>query len=400
MKDKKNISKAHYCVLDDDQLFLKRAELKLTSNLKKNYCGSFVSTGIDAIDIAKKTPLTLFIVDIDLGTENGIDIFDKIKKITPQSRVIFITGDKKMMQDASLRKRALEEGGIDFITKPVEWTELTIKIRNNLELMSHQYWLEERVQERTNMLIHADRLATVGTMVSSIVHEVSTPLTFIKANQETCLYAWKKAEGKIENPEVIDMFEALIRPSLEDSLHGVLQIENLLASFRKFYKKEEKISQEDVVLVLKDVNTLTTYAIKKNNIIFTINNFLTDSFIVKCNKQELLQIITNILNNAIDALKDSSKTNRRLYLTLENDKLSRILIRISNNGPAIPKDKVEDIFEPFFTTKLEEAGTGLGLYIVRQILQKTGGDVHLENRTKEKPTVDFILTIPTVPQRR
>jgi signal transduction histidine kinase len=264
--------------------------------------------------------------------------------------------------------------------------------------MTHQHRLEERVQERTNMLIHADRLATVGTMVSSIVHEVSTPLTFIKANQETCLYAWKKAEGKIENPEVIDMFEALIRPSLEDSLQGVLQIESLLSSFRKFYKKEEKISHEDVVSVLKDVKTLTTYAIKRNNIIFSINNYLTDSFIVKCNKQELLQIITNILNNAIDALKDDGTKNRRLYLTLENDKTAKIVITIANSGPAIPDDKIEDIFEPFFTTKQEDAGTGLGLYIVRQILQKTGGDIQLRNRTEHKPTVDFILTIPTIPR--
>lgn len=394
----KNTFNAHYCVLDDESLFLERAKHYLTTNLPDIYFGHFVLTSGEAYKIAIETPLTLFVIDINLGLENGIDIFDKMKMINPHARVIFITGDPTLIQDPALRKRALEEGGVDFITKPVEWTELAIKIRNNLELMTHQHRLEEKVQERTNMLIHADRLATVGTMVSSIVHEVSTPLTFIKANQETCLYAWNKVESKIDNPEVLDLFDALIRPSLEDSLEGVLQIESLLSSFRKFYKKEEKISDEDVNSVLKDVTTLTTYAIKKHSILFTITNNLTNAFIVKCNKQELLQVLTNILNNAIDALSDSSVTNRRLSLTLKNDKTSRIIVTISNNGPPVPNAQLNDIFEPFFSTKLDAAGTGLGLYIVRQILQKTGGDIILKNSTKEKPTVDFILTIPTIPK--
>lgn len=396
MSSRKSFS-VHYCVLDDELLFLEQAKRQLKANLPKQYKSHFILNGKKAYAVAKKYPLTLFIIDIHLGDEDGIVIFDEIKKISPHARVIFVTGEPTAKKDPILRKRALKEGGVDFITKPVEWIELAIKIRNHMELMNYQHTLEEQVQERTNMLIHADRLATVGTMVSSIVHEVSTPLTFIKANQEISLHAWEKVESKIKDPEVIDLFQALIRPSLEDSLQGVLQIESLLSSFRKFYKKETRISQDDILSVLKDVETLTTYAIKKHNILLTVENRLKDSFIIKCNKQELLQIITNIMMNAVDALGETSKNNRRLSLVLEKHKKTHIVLTISNNGPAIPNNNVTDVFEPFFTTKLEDAGTGLGLYIVRQILQKIGGDIRLNNKTSKKPTVDFVLTIPILP---
>ncbi len=390
--------KAHYCVLDDDIMFLKGAESVLRKSLP-TYEGHFVSSGSEACIVAETVPLVLFVIDVNLGAENGIEIFEKIKRKSPDSRVIFVTGDSTVSNDPFWRYKALDEGGVDFILKPIRWKELPIKMRNNLELMEYQYRLEERVQERTNMLIHADRLATVGTMVSSIVHEVSTPLTFIKANQETCLYAWKKIEKKIVNTEVKELFESLIKPSLEDSLQGVLQIESLLSSFRRFYKQEQRISHEDVTSVLKDVKTLVAYAVKKHSITFSINNELTESFAVKCTKQELLQIITNILTNAADALAEVPKSDRILSITLKNEENRYISIRISNSGPPIPADLEEHIFEPFFTTKPGEQGTGLGLYIVRQILQKAGGNIVLENATNDKKTVDFVMTIPLVNQK-
>ena len=99
------------------------------------------------------------------------------------------------------------------------------------------------------------------------------------------------------------------------------------------------------------------------------------------------------MNNAIDALEDNNPGDREIKIAIDRID-TKILIIVSNNGPAIPERDVENIFNPFFTTKGEANGTGLGLAIVRQIIKGMGGDVELSNRTEKKKSVDFIINLP------
>lgn len=390
--DHKN-SWGQYCILDDEPAFIEISKAKLSKYLP-NIPGFFTSTPDEAVEFAKNNSKTLFIIDINLGDTNGIIIYNKIAKISSHARVIFITGDTSVIDDEEIREKALSTGGIDFIEKPVKWHELAIKIKNHLSVMQYQYNLEELVMERTAMLVHADRLATVGTMVSSIVHEVSSPLTFIKANQETNLLAVKKLMENLDDPDVVkNILNNIISPGVNDSLKGVGQIEELLKSFRKFYKQEKTVSVTDVPNIVNEVKTLTIFSIKKYGISFNIEMDPKEELQIKCNKQELVQVLTNIVNNAIDALEESKQQNTSIFITARRSG-SIAKITVSNNGPKIPDTIVENIFEPFFTTKSEDKGTGLGLSIVRQILRNMGGDILLSNKRNIEDTVDFIITVP------
>ncbi len=382
-----------YCVLDDETDFLEIAKVKISKYLPE-IKGIFTSSVEEVLEIAKSSGKTLFVIDINLGNTNGIDIYKKISAMSAQNRVIFITGDSNIVDDPEIREKALsQEGGIDFIEKPVKWHELAIKIRNHLKLMEYQSDLEAKVQERTAMLIHADRLTTIGTMVSSIVHEVSSPLTFIKANQENTLLAWEKAKPMIESKEAIDFIEYIIIGGVKDSLMGVRQIEDLLKSFRKFYKQEKTISVTDIKSILDEVKTLTVFNLKKQSIRFEVEDLSEENPSIKVNKQEIVQVLTNIINNAIDAMEGMTRTDKFIKTTIE--KTGKIVkITVSNNGPKIPENIINNIFEPFFTTKPEEKGTGLGLAIVKQILKNISGDITIKNKKDDKSTLDFIITIP------
>ena len=386
--------KGTYCVLDDEQDFLTVASGALGKFLP-DMKGVFTTDPEEAVNLARKDKPIIFIIDIVLGGMTGMEIYQRISAVSKKVRVIFITGDENFINDENVKNQILLEGSIDLMEKPVKWHELAIKVKNNMQLLLYQCSLEDMIAERTQQLIHADRLATVGTMVSSIIHEISSPLTFIKANQEMCRYAFDRVKKVTKDKEVLSIFERLILPSVEDSMKGIERIEELLQSFRRFYKRDEAVSEIDFPELIESLKNIIYYNIKKNNINFTVEIAKNVPKKIVCKKQELIQVLTNIVNNAVDAFEESiiPENKKELKIAVSGGE-SVVSIVVSNNGPEIPKDVFDRMFEPFFTTKKAEKGTGLGLAISRQIIRFMGGTIYVENKSKKHPTVDFVITIP------
>lgn len=253
--------------------------------------------------------------------------------------------------------------------------------------------VDPKFEERARLLVHADRLATVGTMVSSIVHEVNSPLTFIKANQETALIAMRQVLERCDDPETRRILEELVMPSLTDSIAGVRQIEQLLNSFRRFYKQEKTVMAIDLRAIIEDVRILTAYHLRKEKVALTVDMPPAEPLLVWGNKQELMQALANVVNNALDAFENCSVAQRRIAIAVERH-ADTLVMTIANNGPSIPPELSESIFESFFTTKNEERGTGLGLAIVRQIMRGMGGDIVLKDRGGKDGMVAFVCTMP------
>lgn len=385
--------KGTYCVLDDEKDFLTVAAGELKKFLP-DMNGIFTTDSDEAIDLAGNDKPVIFIIDIVLGGKTGMEIYQRISAVSKKVRVIFITGDENFVNDENIRNQILLEGSIDLMEKPIKWHELAIKVKNNMQLLLYQCDLENIVAERTQQLIHADRLATVGTMISSIVHEINSPLTFIKANQEMCRYAYENVKKAASHEEVVSIFERLIVPSVDESLKGIERIEDLLNSFRRFYKRDDTVSEVNFADLFAEVKNLTAYNMRRGNINFTTEIAKGAPKKIVCKKQELIQVITNIVNNAVDAFEESAGIVKKELKIVVSGTDSMANIVVSNNGPEIPKYVMERIFEPFFTTKKAEKGTGLGLSISKQILKFMGGTMYVENKSAKHPTVDFIITIP------
>ena len=344
--------KGTYCVLDDEKDFLTVAAGELKKFLP-DMNGIFTTNPEEAVNLARKDNPVIFIIDIVLGGKTGMEIYQRISAVSQKVRVIFITGDENFVNDENIRNQILLEGSIDLMEKPIKWHELAIKVKNNMQLLLYQCDLENLVAERTQQLIHADRLATVGTMISSIVHEINSPLTFIKANQEMCRYAYENVKKAATHEEIVSIFERLIVPSVDESMKGIERIEELLNSFRRFYKRDDTVSEVNFADLFAEVKNLTAYNIRRGNINFTTEIAKGAPKKIVCKKQELVQVITNIVNNAVDAFEESTGIVKKELKIVVSGSYSMVNIVVSNNGPEIPKYVIERIFEPFFTTTFD-----------------------------------------------
>ncbi|RPH88990.1 MAG: GHKL domain-containing protein, partial [Desulfobacteraceae bacterium] len=111
---------------------------------------------------------------------------------------------------------------------------------------------------------------------------------------------------------------------------------------------------------------------------------------ITSDSSQLQQVFLNILNNAIDAI---GKKGKVMIKTRSLPKNSELSVEITDNGPGIPKEKVDKIFDPFFTTKEVGKGTGLGLSIVFSILEKLGGRIMVASEEGKGTT--FTIYLPT-----
>jgi signal transduction histidine kinase len=216
--------------------------------------------------------------------------------------------------------------------------------------------LEQLIKEKKQTqqaLINQSKEAIIGRIAGSIAHELKNPLASIK--ELLC--------NAKDNPELITKYGDKGVAAVE---HGFDIINILLNSFRNSEIQFANIELDELV---KETLKLFNLNIKNSNI--KINTSLEKSTI-KGSRVDLQQVLMNILSNAKDALTNT--TNPQIMIRIDNN-----TIIISDNGEGISSDIQDKIFDPFFTTKGVGKGTGLGLYLVKQILDKHKAHIDLDN---------------------
>jgi two-component system, NtrC family, sensor kinase len=187
-------------IIDDDPLTHKLLKIILQS------AGHIVEEayrGKEGLELAGRIQPDLILLDIMMPEMSGFEVIRRLKNDahTAETPVIFLSA-KIESED---KVRALELGAADFVNKPFDRAELLARIRTQLKLRSQEETLKEysqnlekMVEERTRLLIHADRLASLGALSAGIAHEINNPTTFITGNLQTMEHFWKKAAEFIE----------------------------------------------------------------------------------------------------------------------------------------------------------------------------------------------------------
>lgn len=220
-------------------------------------------------------------------------------------------------------------------------------------------------KEMEDILITRDKMKSIGILLLTIVHEIRNPLTSIK--------------------NFIDMMPTHLddeefRSSLLCHVPAQIKvIDELLRKLLEYSKPQKPVVKNQYV---SDIITSIINKIHyESSIDFIIN--LPPNFTVQADEFHFHQIILNIILNSIEAL---GKTG---IIRIEGFKKNNInTIEISDNGKGISKEKIPHLFEPFFTTK--EEGTGLGLYIVHQLLKENNSNIEIESdQSGTKTTIYF-----------
>ncbi|MCL7746904.1 histidine kinase N-terminal domain-containing protein [Halalkalibacter alkaliphilus] len=217
---------------------------------------------------------------------------------------------------------------------------------------------------------HKDKLAILGQMSSSFVHEFRNPLTSIIGFN-------KLLRTEYPTLKYLDIIE--------------LELDQLKFRITQFLhtSKMATIESPKEIFILSDVldeilSFLYPSIVDSDVLIFTD----TDAKInIEAHKDEIKQVFLNVLFNSIDAVMQRQKP-REIHLRcfIEDE---RVIIEVSNNGPMIPLDVQETIFEPFYTTK--ELGTGIGLFVCRKIIEKHSGELTCSS-DEQKTT--FRISLP------
>jgi signal transduction histidine kinase len=201
----------------------------------------------------------------------------------------------------------------------------------------------------------------LGSLVgASLAHELNNPLSYVMASLEYAL-----------DHELLATAEASdLRRAMHDALGGVEQIRALLSDLRKLARGEPPAISPTAIRPLLDLAVQQTI-VATRGAGPVINCLRIDDLFVRANRPLLLQGVTNVLINAVQA---AAETGGNVSLECERVGL-RAFIRVNDEGPGVPDNFRQHLFSPLFTTKRE--GAGLGLYIARHGTRAMGGELEL-----------------------
>ena len=226
-------------------------------------------------------------------------------------------------------------------------------------------------------LMHAEKMAAVGQLVSGVAHEVNNPLTAILGF----------ADLLMESPELPEAARRDLRVILQEAQRTKQIVQNLLSFARQMPPQRTAVQLN---AILYRTVQLRAYDFNSHGVevIERFDESLPD---VIGDSQQLQQVFLNILNNAYDAVKESGHTGKIEIMTARRGKFVEVWFRDNGHGISLP----ERIFDPFFTTKEVGKGTGLGLSICYGIVREHGGEILCQNNM-DGAGATFIVRLPSV----
>ena len=263
-------------------------------------------------------------------------------------------------------------GDMEFEVIPQSNDELGLLARRfeqmRLRLISNREYLEIAHQEKLN----SERLATTGSFVAGIIHDLKNPLAIIRSSTELLQLIFKDNQNALKHcfniNNQIDRMVSLTRDILE-YCRGKTQLEIQQIRLAEYF---------DELIIFHKQN------FKKAGIAIVCSG--ERGVFVNLDRLRFRRVIDNILNNAKEALKPGDKVE--IKWAKLTDKLR---IEISDNGPGIPEEIVDKLFDPFVTSG-KVGGTGLGLAITKKIVEDHGSEIYVESNPGKGTT--FVIDMP------
>ena len=297
---------------------------------------------------------------------------DKLEQNVSQIKKDLITSNKK----------SIEQIIFFSIILTLLFILLSFYISKKLSIMFENYEKDIRDQtskliEKENLLIQQSKMATMGEMIGNIAHQWKQPLSLIstsngmlKLNKEYKNFSEKQLDEAIENidnsvqnlSETIDDFRNFFNPNKSLS-H--FKIEH---SFDKTFKLIDSQFKNNNIEIIKDVEDIDLYSYEN----------------------ELLQVLINIIKNAKEQLEKLKNDRIKILQISAKKENNTLIIKLIDNGGGIKEENIDKIFDNHFTTKKEEGGSGIGLYMSKQIIQNSlQGEITAYNTVFEYKKYNF-----------
>jgi PAS domain S-box-containing protein len=264
---------------------------------------------------------------------------------------------------------------------------------------------EDREREQERQLFQAAKLASLGTLVSGVAHEINNPNNYIRLNVQNLHELWPDIRAIVDQAAEGQNDLALrgvpfstARGMVEDLLNGIEEgskrIEKLLVNLRDFARGEEGELTEsvDVNEVIDSAVMIVADLIKKSTDAFTVRK--TPGLpAVRGSHQQIEQVVINLITNACQALPGR---DRRIEISTRGDPhAGSVEVLVEDEGGGIPPENLSRVTDPFFTTKRSRGGSGLGLAVSSRIIANHGGTLAFASDVGQGTRVT--VQLPAVP---
>ncbi len=352
-------------LVDDEAQFRSTLAKRLQ---KRGVVALQAGSGEECLSILEDHPMDVVVLDVKMPGISGIDALSQITERHAETEVILLTGHAATQDGVE----GIKSGAYDYLTKPVEFDHLLGKIIQAYEKILGEKQQKEAAEYRARtkqQMIATERLAALGTLAAGIAHEINNPLAIIN---ESAGYL----ESLLQKQEYADMpRKAVFEKALKNIGGSVGRARNITHQLLGNVRKTKPIltDVDAFELVLETAQLIKKEAQEKEIVVDLrtaedLKPILTDP-------NQVRQVLINLISNAIHATPQQGRISVEVAPTAGG-----ISIAVSDTGTGVPKEHLEKIFEPFFSTKAPGEGTGLGLFVTREIVEKLGGTVEVMSR--------------------
>lgn len=223
-----------------------------------------------------------------------------------------------------------------------------------------------KLQART---IQADRVMALGTLAASVAHEINNPLTYVLSYLDEL----ESSLADLGTGSAVDR----VRTALDPVRNGVERIATITRDLRTFSRPDDVgLVPIDLGAVVQSVLKLLGKEIEARA---RLDLSLGETRAVLGNEARLVQVVLNLVMNAIQALPPGAPSEHRISVSV-HDEGAQVIVEVSDSGPGVTLEDRERIFDPFVTTKPIGVGTGLGLFVCRNVVRGLGGEVTVGDR--------------------
>jgi signal transduction histidine kinase len=340
-------------VVDDEKIIRERMKSLLEL---EGYTVFIAENGKEGLEIFAHEKPEIAIVDIKMPGIDGIEVLERMKRIDADCEVFIATGHGGV-ETAVL---ALRKGAFDYVTKPIEFDELTLNIKRALE----KQHLRRQVKSQQAQIVQAAKLTAVGQLGAGVAHEMNQPLMAISAYMEGILL-----HGAVVSHG--DLKEKLLK--LKDQLVRLGTIVKRMHEYAG--NRHAQMTFDDINRPIQDGYFLFRQQLEDRNIRSGLS--LEENLPkVYMDRYQIQDIVINFIVNARDAMDERFRQDGGAELSLISKKLpggTGVLFGVIDNGIAVKAGTEQDLFNPFFTTKAPGKGTGLGLSVSYGIVKNHNG---------------------------